>query len=78
MAYSKTSSKDFEHAIKRMASLKSIDPALDLGNGLTVETYQQSIDQVSKVMEDYNTQLSLVECLGVVSKINCSVYLLRG
>jgi hypothetical protein len=61
-----------------MASLKSIDPALDLGNGLTVETYQQSIDQVSKVMEDYNTQLSLVECLGVVSKINCSVYLLRG
>ncbi len=63
MAYLKKSSKDFENAIKRMASLKSIDPALDLGNGLTVETYQQSIDQVSNVMEAYNTQLSLADSL---------------
>jgi hypothetical protein len=43
MAYLKKSSKDFENAIKRMASLKSIDPALDLGNGLSVETYQQAL-----------------------------------
>jgi uncharacterized protein YukE len=63
MAYLKKSSKDFENAIKRMASLKSIDPALDLGNGLSVETYQQSIDQVSNVMEAYNTQLSLADSL---------------
>ncbi len=63
MAYLKKSSKDFENAIKRMASLKSIDPALDLGNGLSVETYQQSIDQVSSVMEAYNTQLSLADSL---------------
>jgi uncharacterized protein YukE len=46
-----------------MASLKSIDPTLDLGNGLTVESYQQSIDQVSKAMEAYNTQLSLADSL---------------
>ena len=63
MAYLKKSSKDFENAIKRMASLKSIDLALDLGNGLTVEAYQQSIDQVSNVMEAYNTQLSLADSL---------------
>ena len=63
MAYLKKSSKDFENAIKRMASLKSIDPTLDLGNGLSVETYQQSIDQVSNVMEAYNTQLSLADSL---------------
>ena len=63
MAYLKKSSKDFENAIKRMASLKSIDPALDLGNGLSVETYQQSIDQVSNVTEAYNTQLSLADSL---------------
>lgn len=63
MAYLKKSSKDFENAIKRMASLKSIDPTLDLGNGLTVEAYQQSIDQVSNVMEAYNTQLSLADSL---------------
>ena len=43
MAYLKKSSKDFEGAIRRMASLKSIDPVLDLENGLSVETYQQSI-----------------------------------
>ena len=61
MAYLKKSSKDFENAIKRMASLKSIDPALDLGNGLSVETYQQSIDQVSNAMEAYNTYLSLAD-----------------
>ena len=63
MAYLKKSSKDFENAIKRMASLKSIDPALDLGNGLSVETYQHSIGQVSNVMEAYNTQLSLADSL---------------
>ena len=78
MAYMKRSSLDFEHAIKRIASVKAIDPTLDLGNGLTVESYQQSIDHVLNVMEIYNTQLFLVQCLGVVSKINCSVYLLRG
>lgn len=63
MAYLKKSSKDFDNAIRRMASLKSIDPALDLGNGLSVETYQQSIDQVSSAMEAYNTQLSLADSL---------------
>jgi hypothetical protein len=34
-----------------MASVKAIYPTLDLGNGLTVETYQQSIHQVSKAIE---------------------------
>ena len=63
MAFKKKSSMDFEHAIKRMASVKAIDPTLDLGNGLTVESYQQSIDQVSKAMEAYNTQLSLADSL---------------
>ncbi len=63
MSFLKKSSKDFEHAIKRMASVKAIDPTLDLGNGLTVESYQQSIDQVSKAMEAYNTQLSLADSL---------------
>ena len=52
-----------KHAIKRMASLKAIDSTLDLGNGLTVETYQQSINQESKVMEAYNTHLSLADSL---------------
>jgi uncharacterized protein YukE len=63
MAFKKKSSMYFEHAIKRIASVKAIDPTLDLGNGLTVESYQQSIDQVSKVMEDYNTHLSLADSL---------------
>jgi uncharacterized protein YukE len=63
MAYMKSSSMNYEHAIKRIASVKAIDPTLDLGNGLTVESYQQSIDQVSKVMEDYNTHLSLADSL---------------
>lgn len=63
MAYKKKSSVDFEHAIKRIASVKAIDPTLDLGNGLTVEAYQQSIDQVSKAVEAYNTQLALADSL---------------
>lgn len=61
MAYKKKSSMVFEHAIKRMASVKSIDPTLDLGNGLTVEAYQQRIDQVSNAVEVYNTQLALAD-----------------
>jgi hypothetical protein len=61
MAYLKKSSLDYDGAVKRMASLKSIDPALDLGNGLSIEAYQQSIDQVVSAVESYNTQLSLAD-----------------
>ncbi len=57
MAYKKKSSSVFEHAAIRMASLKSIDSALDLGNGLTVEAYNQSIETVLNSLELYKQNI---------------------
>ena len=61
MARLKTSSKTFEKAFRRIASVKSIDPDFDLGNGLIAKDYQQAITDVKTSMDDYNTTLSTVD-----------------
>ncbi len=61
MSYRKRSSSVYGDAIRRMASLLSIEPTLDLGNGLTVQNYQSAIDEVKNVTDSYNTTLSEVD-----------------
>jgi hypothetical protein len=61
MARLKTSSKTYEDAIKRFASVKSIDPNFDLGNNLTASSYQKVIDNLKLIMDDYNAALSSVD-----------------
>jgi hypothetical protein len=61
MARTKKTSKVIESANTRLASLKSIDSKLDLGNGITVEIYSQLIDDASKALEEYNTSLSIAD-----------------
>ena len=61
MSRLKKLSKDHENASKRLAGLKSIDAALDLGNGLTVTAYQSAHDAVQMVIDDYNQLLSTVD-----------------
>ena len=54
---------DLEKGNKRLAGIKSIDPALDLGNDLTVSNYEAQIDKMNKNLGDYNTALSTVDDL---------------
>lgn len=58
MARLKKTSTHLEVAKTRLASLKSISPELDLGNGLTMGAYETSIDNVDQRLDLYNTTLS--------------------
>ena len=55
MAQKKRESEAVKRANTRAAKLKSIDPALDLGNGNTVTAYDKKILDVKKANDDYNT-----------------------
>jgi hypothetical protein len=58
MARKKRKSPAVERANKRAAALTAIDPALDLGNGLTLASYTASIKAHSDNVDKYNTDLS--------------------
>lgn len=45
----------------RLASVKSIDVALDLGNGVTAAAYEAEIELLKTKVADYNTLLSGVD-----------------
>ena len=57
----KKTSKIIESANTRAASLASIDPALDLGNGLTLGGYKGSITTAQSELDAYNQLLSDVD-----------------
>ena len=57
----KYTSIKLEKAQTRLAALKSINVALDLGNGLTVKAYSQMIEEARQKLETYNTALSVVD-----------------
>lgn len=63
MSYRKTGSRAYEDALQRISGLKAIDPELDLGNGITVVSYQQAIDDTKNAIEAYNTTLSQADTL---------------
>ncbi|XZF14851.1 hypothetical protein ACTHGU_01835 [Chitinophagaceae bacterium MMS25-I14] len=52
---------EIDKAIARAAALSSIDPALDLGNGLTLTAYQMQIENFRIKHAAYNTLLSQVD-----------------
>jgi hypothetical protein len=53
--------KEYDQAKTRLAALKSIDPALDLGNGMTVPNYEKTINDFTTLLGQYNTALSTVD-----------------
>ena len=61
MARLKKINSHYDEAIARSASLKSIIPTLDLGNGLTLETYENGIKDLRDKLNNYNTHLSLID-----------------
>jgi ATP phosphoribosyltransferase regulatory subunit HisZ len=58
MARLKSSSAVTEKAQTRLASLSSIDSALDLGSGLTLAAYRADIQDAQATLEAYNNLLS--------------------
>ncbi|MCB0544274.1 MAG: hypothetical protein KDC70_12190 [Saprospiraceae bacterium] len=59
----KKSSRTYLKAIQRLAGLKSIEPALDLGNDLSIAAYEQKIQAFEQAMSEYNTLLSMIDAL---------------
>ncbi|MBF2004223.1 MAG: hypothetical protein IGS49_01775 [Chlorogloeopsis fritschii C42_A2020_084] len=61
MSRRKRSSPILEKAERRIASLKSIDTALDLGNGLTMQAFTNAVEDTREKLQAYNTILSKVD-----------------
>ena len=61
MSRTKRKSLALESAMKRLAGLQSIDPALDLGNGLTVPIYATEVNKLETLLGTYNSLLSRVD-----------------
>lgn len=57
----KKSSRAYAKASKRFAGLNSIDPKLDLGNGLTIASFEQQLQDFQNALNDYNAELSIVD-----------------
>ncbi|MBF2005311.1 MULTISPECIES: hypothetical protein [Chlorogloeopsis] len=63
MARQKRSSKILERAVRRAASMNSIDPNLNVGNGLTLSTFSTLIEKMRTQENTYNTALSNLDKL---------------
>lgn len=61
MGRSKRSSRTLEKADRRLASVKSINSSLDLGNGISIESFKASIEHTRRQVEYYNTLLSSID-----------------
>lgn len=47
----------------RLAAVKSIDTALDLGNGITAALYEAQVTSLNTKLNTYNTNLSTIDDL---------------
>jgi hypothetical protein len=63
MARRKRTSAVLERAVRRAASINSIDPSLDLGNGLTLPAFSNLIEMMRTKENAYNTALSSLDKL---------------
>ncbi len=58
MARAKKTSTVVQKAQLRISGLKSINPKLDLGNGLDLATFEKKIGEVERLLQAYNKLLS--------------------
>ena len=61
MSRPKRGSKVIDRAQRRIAALKSISPTLDLGNGVTIDSFAAVIKTTQDKLEAYNSSLSTVD-----------------
>jgi len=58
MATRKRASRILDKAQKRLSGLVSIDPALNLGDGVSVKSFEQQVTGLSSAVRRYNTLLT--------------------
>jgi uncharacterized protein YukE len=63
MPYKKKISKTIAKAKVRISGMKSLDPALDMGNGLSVKTYAAAIQAAEQKVEAFNTAVATISQL---------------
>lgn len=61
MGRARKNSKVLDKAQARSAGIKSIDPALDLGGGLTMPAFDTAIGNAQTALEEYNRALAVVD-----------------
>lgn len=52
---------DLDKGRTRLAAVKSIDAALNLGNGITVALYEDQVNSLNSKLNTYNTNLSTID-----------------
>lgn len=57
----KRTSKVLEKAQARLAGIKSVDPVLDLGSGLTATSFDTIVSAVQTKLAEYNQTLATVD-----------------
>ena len=70
MARRKRASDSVDRAEPRASALESIDPALDLGNGITLASYKTAITTTNSKLAAYNTKLSELD--GILNDLEAS------
>ncbi|MDZ7960575.1 MAG: hypothetical protein RMY34_22285 [Aulosira sp. DedQUE10] len=63
MTRRKRNSRILNKAEIRLASIKSINSTLDLGEGLTVQDYNKKIASLRQSLQAYNSTLSTIDAL---------------
>lgn len=61
MGRKKRGSRVLEQAIARLNGLKTINPTLDFGNGLSVTAFEQAINSFRTKLDGYNQKLSDID-----------------
>ena len=59
----KKASDAYTKALKRAAALKSIDPNLDLGNGVSLANLELAMADTKSAIDEYNTELSKLDLM---------------
>ncbi|MBD2215373.1 hypothetical protein H6G27_37055 [Nostoc linckia FACHB-104] len=63
MVRRKRTSRILSHAEQRLASIESINSSLDVGEGLTVQSYTEKIQNLRESLKTYNRTLSTIDNL---------------
>jgi uncharacterized protein YukE len=64
----KTASTAIANAKVRISGLKSINPTLDLGNGMSIEAYETTLQDAQQKIEAYNTALANLGALQTAAR----------
>lgn len=64
MARTKRGSNTLDKGNKRLAGMKAINPALDLGGDLNVVIYAEILRELSNKLEEYNVASAKLDALG--------------